>query len=228
MLFHVNMDVRIPLGTDPEKVKQLGALEHERARELQLQGKWLHLWRVVGKFANVSVFNVDTPAELHDILSSLPLYPFMEVQLTALCRHPGAVEMTEEPNQGRRPGMKTAKDLMLGYIGGTAEQSGALFADNGTLELPYLASIGLPPVMTGPSAISEFLSFLHDTLYPGFSFEDVKVHIDTPEQAFAEYHINHKSGISGKDVKQQFFGHLESADGKIKRLREAIDVVVRS
>ena len=122
--------------------------------------------------------------------------------------------------------MKSAKELMLGYIGGSAEQSGALFSDDGTLELPYLASIGLPPVMTGPRAITEFLSFLHGTLYPGFSFEDVKIHIDTPEQAFAEYHINHKSGISGKDVKQQFFGHLEAADGKIKRLREAIDVVV--
>ena len=122
--------------------------------------------------------------------------------------------------------MKSAKELMLGYIGGSAEQSGALFAANGTLELPYLASIGLPPVMTGPKAITDFLSFLHGSLYPGFSFEDVKIHIDTPEQAFAEYHINHKSGISGKDVKQQFFGHLEAADGKIKRLREAIDVVV--
>ena len=61
---------------------------------------------------------------------------------------------------------------------------------------------------------------------PRILFEDVKVHIETPEQAFAEYHIKHRSGISGKDVKQQFFGHLEAADGKIKRLREAIDVVV--
>jgi muconolactone D-isomerase len=95
MLFHVNMDVRIPPGMAPEKIKQLGALEHERARELQLQRKWLHLWRVVGKFANVSVFDVESPAELHDILNSLPLYPFMEIELTALCRHPGAVEMTE-------------------------------------------------------------------------------------------------------------------------------------
>ena len=122
--------------------------------------------------------------------------------------------------------MNTARDLMLGYISGTAEQSGALFADNGTLELPYLASIGLPPVMAGPKAIVEFLSFLHGTLYPGFAFEDVNIHIETSQQAFAEYHINHRSGISGKDVKQQFFGHLEAADGKIKRLREAIDVVV--
>lgn len=92
MLFHVNMDVRIPPGIDPETIKQLGELEHERAKELQLQRKWLHLWRVVGKFANVSVFDVESPIELHDILSSLPLYPFMEIEVTALCRHPGMLE----------------------------------------------------------------------------------------------------------------------------------------
>jgi uncharacterized protein len=122
--------------------------------------------------------------------------------------------------------MKTAKELMLGYIEGTAEQSGALFAETGTLELPYLASIGLPPVLKGPAEIAKFLGFLHDKLYPGFVFKDVKIHIETPDQVFAEYHINQKSGISGKDVQQQFFGHLESKGGKIARLREAIDVVV--
>lgn len=122
--------------------------------------------------------------------------------------------------------MRTAKDLMLAYIGGTAEQSGALFADFGTLELPYLASIGLPPVLKGPGEITKFLSFLHQTLYPDFSFDDFKMHLEAPDQVFAEYHINHRSGISGKDVQQQFFGHLEAKDGKIVRLREAIDVVV--
>ena len=122
--------------------------------------------------------------------------------------------------------MKTAKELMLGYIEGTAEQSGALFADSGTLELPFLASIGMPPVQKGPAEITKFLGFLHGTLYPGFVFEDVKIHIETPDQVFAEYHINHKSGISGKDVKEQFFGHLEAKGGKIARLREAIDVVM--
>jgi len=45
-----------------------------------------------GKFANLSVFDVDSPTELHDILNSLPFYPFMEVEVTALCRHPGALE----------------------------------------------------------------------------------------------------------------------------------------
>lgn len=122
--------------------------------------------------------------------------------------------------------MKTAKDLMLAYIAGTAEQSGALFGDRGTLELPYMASIGIPPVSTGAAEIGKFLGFLHDTLYPGFKFENVKLHIETPDQVFAEYFINNKSGITGKEVRQQFFGHLEASDGRIKRLREAIDVVV--
>jgi muconolactone D-isomerase len=92
MLFHVGITVRIPHDADANEIQKLSAREHERAKELQLQRKWLHLWRVAGKFGNISVFDVDSPAELHEILNSLPLYPFMEVEVTALCRHPGALE----------------------------------------------------------------------------------------------------------------------------------------
>lgn len=92
MLFHVRMNVRIPHGASTEETSLRGAREHERAKELQLQGKWVHLWRVAGKYSNISVFNVESPGELNDILSSLPLYPFMEVEVTALCRHPGSIE----------------------------------------------------------------------------------------------------------------------------------------
>jgi muconolactone D-isomerase len=91
MLFHVSIDVRIPFGTDLERIKRLQAEEHERATELQQKGKWLHLWRVAGKYANISIFNVEGPAELNDILSSLPLFPFMELEVTALCHHPGSL-----------------------------------------------------------------------------------------------------------------------------------------
>ena len=93
MLFHVSLVVRIPHDADPEKIKQLSAQEHERATELQQQGKWIHLWRVAGKYANISIFDVESPAELHEILNSLPLYPFMEVEVSALCHHPGSLEL---------------------------------------------------------------------------------------------------------------------------------------
>jgi muconolactone D-isomerase len=95
MLFQVSMTVRIPHDADPAKVGELSAREHERAAELQRQGKWLHLWRVVGSYGNLRIFKVDSPGELHAILESLPLYPFMEVRATALCRHPGALAAAE-------------------------------------------------------------------------------------------------------------------------------------
>ena len=95
MLFQVSMTVRIPHDADPDKVGELSALEHQRAAELQHQGKWLHLWRVVGSYANLSIFKVESPDELHAILESLPLYPFMEIRVTALCRHPGALADAE-------------------------------------------------------------------------------------------------------------------------------------
>ncbi|WP_084402471.1 muconolactone Delta-isomerase family protein [Cupriavidus sp. amp6] len=34
-----------------------------------------HLWRVVGRYSNVSVFDVESNDELHELLSSLPLFP---------------------------------------------------------------------------------------------------------------------------------------------------------
>jgi len=36
----------------------------------------------------------------------------------------------------------------------------------------------------------------------------VIIHIETARQVFAEYHIINRSGVSGKNVKQQFFGYL--------------------
>jgi ketosteroid isomerase-like protein len=121
--------------------------------------------------------------------------------------------------------VKTAKELLQAYIDGTAEQSAALFAEKGALELPYLADLGVDPRYEGSKAVGAFLTFLHENMYPGFKFVDVKIYIDTPDQAFGEYTIHQKSGISGKDVYQRFFGHCTAANGKIILLREALNVL---
>jgi uncharacterized protein len=121
--------------------------------------------------------------------------------------------------------MKTAKELLQAYIDGSAQTSAALFAEDGALELPYLADLGVAPRYEGPSNIGAFLSFLHEKMYPNFKFVDVKIYIDTPDQAFGEYTIHQKSGISGKDVHQRFFGHCVAANGKIVLLREALNVL---
>ena len=91
MLFHVQMDVRLPHDLRPDKVDALKKAERERAQELQRQGKWRHLWRMAGRYSNVSIFDVSSAEELHDILSTLPLFPFMEITVSALCRHPSSI-----------------------------------------------------------------------------------------------------------------------------------------
>ncbi|MGB5078682.1 MAG: muconolactone Delta-isomerase [Sphingorhabdus sp.] len=91
MLFMVEMTVNVPHDIDKQYLDRLKAMERERSEALQVQGKWRHLWRVAGRYANVSIFDVADPGELHDIMINLPLYPFMDVRVTALCHHLSAI-----------------------------------------------------------------------------------------------------------------------------------------
>jgi muconolactone D-isomerase len=95
MLFHVRMDVRLPHDMPADKATDLKKTERERAQALQREGKWRHLWRIAGHYSNVSVFDVASPQELHDILSTLPLFPFMDIAVTPLCRHPSSIHDTD-------------------------------------------------------------------------------------------------------------------------------------
>ena len=91
MLFHVAMTVNLPHDLGERTAEELRARERERAAELQRQGKWRHLWRVAGRYANVSIFDVEGAEQLHALLTSLPLVPFMQIEVTALCRHPSSI-----------------------------------------------------------------------------------------------------------------------------------------
>lgn len=91
MLFQVKIVIRIPHDADQAKIKQLSADETELAKKLQRDGKWKHIWRIVGAWANLSIFDVADGAELHAILTSLPLFPYMDIEITPLCAHPASI-----------------------------------------------------------------------------------------------------------------------------------------
>ncbi|MFC3630977.1 muconolactone Delta-isomerase [Paracoccus angustae] len=91
MLYHVAMDVRLPRDLPADERADILARERAYSQDLQRGGKWRHIWRVAGQYANVSIFDVADNAELHDILSGLPLFPFMEITVTPLLRHPSAI-----------------------------------------------------------------------------------------------------------------------------------------
>lgn len=91
MLFHVTMDVDIPRDLDPDVRADTIAREKAYSQALQHQGTWRHIWRVVGRYSNVSIFDVESTDELHELLWNLPLFPYMTVQVTPLCPHPSAI-----------------------------------------------------------------------------------------------------------------------------------------
>ena len=91
MLFHVRMDVKIPRDLPADEVTAILAREKAYSQALQHSGKWRHIWRIAGAYANVSLFDVRDNAELHEILSGLPLFPFMQIEVMPLLRHPSAI-----------------------------------------------------------------------------------------------------------------------------------------
>ena len=91
MLFKVEMKVNIPHDMPADVVADIKAREKAYAQDLQEKGKWRHLWRVAGSYANVSIFDVEDNSELQELVSNLPLFPYMDISVKPLCRHPSSV-----------------------------------------------------------------------------------------------------------------------------------------
>jgi muconolactone D-isomerase len=91
MLYLVHMHVELPPTMPAEIADEIKAREKAYSQQLQEQGAWLHLWRVVGEYANYSVFDVEDNDRLHALLSALPLFPYMRIHVTPLAKHPSSV-----------------------------------------------------------------------------------------------------------------------------------------
>ena len=91
MLYLVRMDVKIPHDLPTDVAAEIKAREKAYSQQLQHDGRWPHIWRVVGEYANYSVFDVASNDELHELLQGLPLFPYMDIQVTPLARHPSAI-----------------------------------------------------------------------------------------------------------------------------------------
>jgi muconolactone D-isomerase len=91
MLFHVTMKVNLPLDMPEEQASQIKSVEKAYSQKLQDDGRWRHIWRIAGQYANVSIFDVRDVEELHNLLSNLPLFPYMDIEVLPLCRHPSSI-----------------------------------------------------------------------------------------------------------------------------------------
>jgi muconolactone D-isomerase len=88
MLFAVTMDVDLPDDLDVAARQDILAREKAYALDLQQRGEWVSIWRIVGRYANLSIFDVESNDRLHEILWNLPLFRYMTVEVTPLAQHP--------------------------------------------------------------------------------------------------------------------------------------------
>lgn len=88
MLFMVRIKVELPGDMDPAQVKALGEAEADRAIELIQAGRMRKVWRIVGERSNFSIWEADSLEDFHADISSLPLHPWMSVDVTPMIEHP--------------------------------------------------------------------------------------------------------------------------------------------
>jgi muconolactone D-isomerase len=85
--FLVEIDISLPPDLDEAPRAALLEAEVARGGELADSGMLRAVWRVPGRFANRAIWSADDATALHVALVSLPLWPYMDVRVTALARH---------------------------------------------------------------------------------------------------------------------------------------------
>ena len=65
----------------------LVAAEARRAAELAEAGTLRRLWRVAGRRENVGLWVAEGGDDLHRALSSLPMFPYLDITVVALAQH---------------------------------------------------------------------------------------------------------------------------------------------
>ncbi|GHJ40790.1 muconolactone Delta-isomerase [Streptomyces sp. TS71-3] len=88
MDFLVEFAVTLPPGMRLPERRALLARERTRGLELREAGILDRIWRLPGRNANVGVWTVPDTEALHEAVTSLPLWPYAEVSVTALAPHP--------------------------------------------------------------------------------------------------------------------------------------------
>ena len=88
MEFLVRIDLALPPDLATDARERLLEQERARGRELRAAGVIQRIWRVPGRNANVGIWQAPDATALHEAISSLPFFPWMDAHVTPLALHP--------------------------------------------------------------------------------------------------------------------------------------------
>jgi muconolactone D-isomerase len=86
--FLVNARIQIPDSIGEGERAALRERERAQVAKLADRGGLIRMWRVPGRRDVWGLWQVKDATELHDMLSSLPVWPHMDVTIHALAEHP--------------------------------------------------------------------------------------------------------------------------------------------
>ncbi|MCL8251268.1 muconolactone Delta-isomerase family protein [Aeromicrobium fastidiosum] len=87
--FLVHIEIVWPPGRDDaQEREEIFAAELLQGQRLAGAGHLRRLWRIPGRWANWSLYDVPDATVLHEALTSLPLHPWMDIQVHPLAEHP--------------------------------------------------------------------------------------------------------------------------------------------
>jgi len=72
---------------DAEK-KLLRERENAYAAQLIEQDRLLHIWRIVGRVANFSIWQAPDLEALHESIMSMPMFQYMKIDVIPMISHP--------------------------------------------------------------------------------------------------------------------------------------------
>ena len=91
MEYLIDFTIDIPNGTPATDVDRRAQAEADRVDALANEGHVLRVWRPQpedGRWRAIGLYRADDEAELNAILETLPLYPWMTIDVRALAPHP--------------------------------------------------------------------------------------------------------------------------------------------
>jgi len=86
--FLLRIDVSLPADMPAEQLADLKARENARSMELVKAKTMRRVWRVVGRVANYSIWETESLEALHQAVGSMPMFPYMKIDVTPLIQHP--------------------------------------------------------------------------------------------------------------------------------------------
>jgi muconolactone D-isomerase len=85
--FLVQIQVNFPPEMSEEQLAGVMARERDRGLELKAAGTIKRIWRIPGRRENVGIWEAAGTDELHEAITSLPAFPWVDARVTALATH---------------------------------------------------------------------------------------------------------------------------------------------